>query len=149
MVFGTLWAYCSWIPVSFFRFGKFLALISSNFWLPFLFLSFLESLLRVGFQAFCYSISLIFLKLLLLLWIPFAWMSVYFSDSVIFIILSSRSLFCSSALFFLLFIAFSSLFISENDFSSSFLQYFAFPLIACLILLVFSLFPFSNQCLLV
>ena len=146
MVFGTLWASCSWIPVSFFRFGKFLAIISSNFWLPFLSLSFLESLLRVGFQAFCYPTSLIFF---LLLWFPFAWMSVYFSDSVIFIILSSRSLFCSSALFFLLFIAFSSLFISENDFSSSFLQYFAFLLIACLILLVFSLFPFSNQCLLV
>ena len=68
------------------------------------------------------------------------------------IILSSRSLIHSSALFILLFIAFSSAFISVNEgsnfswflfiVSSSFLQQSAFLLIAFLVPSVFSLSPF-------
>ena len=76
---------------------------------------------------------------LTLLSLFFIWLFVCCPDWVISIFLSSRSLICS-ALFFLLFTAFSPALVSANEFysflwflfivSSSFLEYFAFLLIA-------------------
>ena len=81
----------------------------------------------------------------------FIWVSFCCSNWVISIILSSRS---SSALFILLFIAFSSAFISSNEFSnfsglltasSSFLQQSAFLLIAFLNSFSIFIIPLLNS----
>ena len=79
---------------------------------PFLFLLRLEFLLCVDWPALYYPIDLLYC-----FHVFFIWFSVCCPDWVISIILSSTSLFHSSALFLLLFIAFTSVCISSNEFS--------------------------------
>ena len=78
----------------------------------FLFLLPLESILCINLPALYYPIGLIFLSFFSI------WFSVCCPDWVISIILSSKSLIHSSALFILLFIALSSVCISANEFYS-------------------------------
>ena len=59
----------------------------------------------------------------------FICLSVCFSDWVIPVILSSRSFICSSALFSLLFIAFSSSFVSADEFSN--INWLLFIVVSC------------------
>ena len=103
---------CILISVSF-RFGKFSTIISSNnFSIPFSFswpseipiIHGLAHYILTHISLYCFHV--------------FSWFSVYCPDWVISIILSSKSLICSSALFILLFSAFSSVCISANEFSN-------------------------------
>ena len=78
----------------------------------FLFLLPLESVLCINLPALYYPIGLIFLSFFSI------WFSVCCPDWVISIILCSTSLILSSALFIQVFIAFPSVCISANEFSS-------------------------------
>ena len=111
ILFGILCASCIWISVSFFRFGKFSAIISPNtFSIPLLLL---EYLLYIDWHALYYLTSLLYCFhsfFFFSIWLPiccFNW--------VISIILSFRSLILSSALFILLSIAFSSTFVLASE----------------------------------
>ena len=121
----------------FVRFGKFSAIISSNtFSIPFSYSSFSGIHVTHRLACFCYHIGLVLLLFILI------WLSVCYPNWVISIILSSRPFILSFMLSILLFIAFSSVFLSANEFAnfswflsiffSSFLKYFAFMLIAFL-----------------
>ena len=111
IMFGTLFAYCTWISVSFFRFGNFSAIISSNtiFNPPFLLFSFCQTLYYLTglLYYFHFFFHLVFCLLFLLGNFYYSIFSITYS-----------SLIHSSALFILLFIAFSSAFILVNEFSS-------------------------------
>ena len=73
-LFGALWASCSWISISLFRFGKFPPISSNIFWIPFSLLL-LGSLLFIGWHALHYLIDLIYcfhflnLSFCLLVWL--------------------------------------------------------------------------------
>ena len=142
ILFGTLCASCTWISVSFFRFGKFSAIISSNtFLIPFSLSSPLEPLLRLSCHALCCLIDL-----LSCFHFFFICLSVCCSDWVISIILLSRSLIHSFALFSLVFIA-SRLFILAIELSSfDWFIFIVFAYIICVSInlnsLVFLLSPF-------
>jgi len=113
-LFGAFCAPCILLSV-FFRFEKFSAIISSNiFSIPFSFSSPLEFLvLCVDWPTLYYAIGLLYC-----FHVFFIWFSICSPVWVISIILSSTSLIRSSALFILLFVAFSSACISANEFSS-------------------------------
>ena len=80
-LFVTLCPSCTWISVSFFRFGNFPALISSNHFDPLLF-SFWDSYnVNVGMLIIIPEISetvLIFLKFVFLFAIPFGWFPLFY-----------------------------------------------------------------------
>ena len=144
----TLCASCSQISVSFCRFGKFSAIISSNtFSITFSSPSGIPIKYRLG----CFILSHRY-HILLSFFFSFSFFFLCCSDWVISIFLSSSSLIHSSALSSLLFIAFSSAFVPENEFSNfnwllfivsnSLLQWLAFLSIAFLIPSVFLLLPF-------
>ena len=154
ILFGTLCASCTRIAISFFR--KFWEVFSYYFikyiFNPLFFLFPLESLLCIDWHALYFSIDLILLSFF------FHLLSVCCPDWVISIILSSRSLILSSALFILFFIAFSSTFVLANEFSSfsrflliissSFLQYSAFLSIDFICSFSIFISSFWNWCLL-
>ena len=102
ILFRTLSTFYTCISVSFFRFAKCSAVISSNTFLILFFLSHLGPLSCIGWHALNDSTDLICCFHCLL---PFVFLSVVL-NGVIFIILSSRSLICSSALFSLLSVLF-------------------------------------------
>ena len=135
---------CIWIPISFFKFGEFSAIISSKIRSVLFSLSSSRTPIMHRLACFilshrdlcCFHVSHL----------------ICCSDWVISIILLSRWLICSSALFSLLFVALSSVFtlaIELSDFdgffftvSSSLLQWSAFLLIVFSIPLAFLLPPF-------
>ena len=136
----------TYISVSFFQLGKFLAIVFSNTFLIPISLLFLEPLLCIDCHALHYHIDLA------CCFHFFSHLSVCCSDCVISITLSSRSLIHFSASFSLLFIAFRLVFIlavelSNFDWflfiiSSSLLQWSAFISIIflnCFIIFVTSL----------
>ena len=102
---------CAWISVSFFRFGKLSAIISSNIILTHFFFSLSE--IPLVCRLACFVVSH---RSHILLYYYYFLLSVYCSDWVISIVLSSRSLICSLALFSLLIIALSTAFILANEF---------------------------------
>ena len=118
---GSVWiqivwglcASCSWIFVSFFRYEKFSAIISPNlFSIPFSFSSTSQIPFMHRLHAFYYPTDLLYcfhfffhLVFCLLSWLD-----------IISIILSSRSLILSSALFILLFNAFNSAIVFVSEF---------------------------------
>ena len=115
----SVWVHLVWDPLWFldlsvsFRFGKFSTIISSNiFSIPFSFSfpSRIPIMNRLAHLILSHK-SLMFLSLFFLIWL-----SVFCPGWVISIILSSKSLIHSSALFILLFNAFNSACNSANGF---------------------------------
>ena len=147
-------ASCVWISVSVFRFGEFLAIISSNiFSSPFSFSSPLESLFYIDWHTLYYPIELLFCVLFFFFF--FILLFFFFPNCSNFHYSSSKSLVHPSTLFILLFHAFSSAFVSANQFcnfsrpllivSSSFLKLSILPLIAVLNSISISISCFLNS----
>ena len=114
---GTLWASCSWISVSFFRFGKFSDLVSS---IPFPFWSLSVSLLRVEeVNLLCIGLRVLSHRscMLLSFLFPFVSLSLFFFLLfwwMIYITVSSRLYIHSSLSFSKLFISVWGLFNLRN-----------------------------------